>query len=95
MVREDWPAQVRLGRFNGAMLALPALSLMLKRHSSAGMHPRMDTITGAFQILWVYYGLLLASRPVEAWKVIAALINFSGVGAYRHFARIERAKQEG
>ena len=73
--------QVRMGRFNGVMLALPALSLMLNRRSSAGMHPRMHAIPGAFQILCVYYGLLLASRPAVAWNVIAALINFSSVGA--------------
>ena len=24
---------------------------------------------GAFQILWVYYGLLIASRPVVLWNV--------------------------
>jgi hypothetical protein len=27
-------------------------------------------------------------------NVIAVLINFSSLGAYRHFARIEKAKQE-
>jgi uncharacterized protein with PQ loop repeat len=74
--------------------AVPDLLAMLRRRSSAGMHPRMAAITGVFQILWVYYGLLIASRPVIAWNVIAVLINFSSVAAYRHFVRIEKAKQE-
>jgi uncharacterized protein with PQ loop repeat len=66
---------------------------MLKRRSSAGMNPRMAAILGVFQILWVYYGLLILSRPVILWNVIAVLINFLSVGAYRHFARIEKARQ--
>jgi hypothetical protein len=44
--------------------AVPDLVAMLKRRSSAGMNPRMAAIMGIFQILWVYYGLLIASRPV-------------------------------
>src|SRR5215831_10722652 len=75
--------------------AVPDLVAMLKRRSSEGMNPRMAAITGIFQILWVYYGLLIASRPVIAWNVVAVLINFLSVGAYRHFARIERAAQQG
>lgn len=67
--------------------AVPDLVAMLKRRSIAGMNPRMAAITGVFQILWVYYGLLIASRPVIAWNVVAVLINFLSVGAYRHFAR--------
>ncbi len=73
--------------------ALPDLLVMLKRRSSAGMNPRMATILGIFQILWVYYGLLIVSRPVIVWNVIAVLINFFSVGAYRHFARKETARQ--
>jgi MtN3 and saliva related transmembrane protein len=67
--------------------AVPDLVAMLKRRSSAGMNPRMAAIMGMFQILWVYYGLLIASRPVIAWNVIAVLINSLSVGAYLHFAR--------
>jgi MtN3 and saliva related transmembrane protein len=74
--------------------AVPDLVAMLKRRSSAGMNPRMAAIMGVFQILWVYYGLLILSRPVIAWNVIAVLINFLSVGAYSHFARKEKAKQE-
>jgi len=73
--------------------AVPDLVAMLKRRSSAGMNPRMAAIMGVFQILWVYYGLLIASRPVIAWNVIGVCINFLSVGAYRHFVRLEKAGQ--
>jgi MtN3 and saliva related transmembrane protein len=63
---------------------------MLRRRSSAGMNPRMVAIMGVFQVLWVYYGLLIASRPVIAWNVIAVLINFLSVGAYLYFVRKEK-----
>ena len=46
--------------------AVPDLITMIKRRSSADLNPRMAAIIGAFQILWVYYGLLIASRPVIA-----------------------------
>ena len=70
--------------------AVPDLIAMLRRRSSAGMNPRMVAIMGVFQVLWVYYGLLIASRPVIAWNVIAVLINFLSVGAYLHFVRKEK-----
>jgi MtN3 and saliva related transmembrane protein len=54
------------------------------------MNPRMAAILGVFQILWVYYGLLIASRPVIVWNVIAVLINFLSVGAYLHFVPKEK-----
>ena len=69
---------------------LPDLLAMFRRRSTAGMNPRMAGILGTFQILWIYYGLLIASRPVILWNVIAVIINFLSVGAYRHFARLER-----
>ena len=72
--------------------AVPDLIAMIKRRSSAGMNPRMAGIIGVFQLLWVYYGLLIASRPVIAWNVIAVLINFLCVGAYGYFVRAERAR---
>jgi uncharacterized protein with PQ loop repeat len=71
--------------------ALPDLVKMLRRRSSAGMAPMMATIMGLFQILWVYYGLLIDSRPVVAWNLIAVVINFLTVGVYRYFARKEKA----
>jgi uncharacterized protein with PQ loop repeat len=54
----------------------------------------MAAITGVSQIIWVYYGLLIASRPVVAWNVVAVIINFFSVGAYLHFRRREKLKQE-
>jgi MtN3 and saliva related transmembrane protein len=72
--------------------ALPDLIGMLKRRSSAGMNPRMAGITGAFQILWIYYGLLIASRPVILWNLIAVLINFLSVAAYYYFSRREKSE---
>ena len=62
---------------------------MLRRRSSAGMNPRMPGIMAAFQILWIYYGWLIASPPVILWNIVAVLINSFSVGAYIHFARKE------
>jgi MtN3 and saliva related transmembrane protein len=78
--------------FGTTFAAVPDLVAMLKRRSIAGMSPRMTAIIGAFQVLWVYYGLLILSRPVIAWNVVAVLINFLSVGAYFHFARKEKAE---
>jgi len=78
--------------FGTTFAALPDLLAMLKRRSSVGMNPRMAAITGVSQIVWVYYGLLIASRPVVAWNVIAVFINFISVGAYLHFLRREKIK---
>jgi len=75
--------------FGTTFAAVPDLVAMLKRRSSTGINPRMAAIMGVFQILWVYYGLLIASRPVIAWNVLAVLINFLSVGAYLHFVRKE------
>lgn len=73
---------------------LPDLIAMFRHRSSAGMNPRMAAILGMFQILWVYYGLLIASRPVIVWNVIAVLINFLSVSAYRHFVRRENRTRD-
>jgi MtN3 and saliva related transmembrane protein len=62
---------------------------MLKRRSSKGMNPTMAGIMGVFQIAWVYYGLLIASRPVIAWNMVAVVINLMTVRAYFRFARSE------
>jgi MtN3 and saliva related transmembrane protein len=72
--------------------AVPDLLAMLRRRSAAGMNPRMAGIMGVFQILWVYYGLLILSRPVIAWNVIAIFINSLSVAAYVHFVNKEKAK---
>jgi MtN3 and saliva related transmembrane protein len=70
--------------------AAPDLIAMLRRRSSAGINPRMAAIMGVFQILWIYYGLLIASRPVIVWNTIAVMINLLNVAAYRHFVRKEK-----
>ena len=77
--------------FGTTFAAVPDLVAMLKRRSSAGMAPRMAAIMGLFQILWVYYGLLIQSRPVIAWNVVAGLVNLLSVCAYAYFVRIEKA----
>ena len=78
--------------FGTTFAAVPDILAMLKRRSSAGINPRMAAIMGLFQILWVYYGLLILSRPVVVWNVIAVLINSLNVGAYMFFARKERSR---
>jgi len=82
-----------LAGFGTTFAAFPDLLAMLKRRSSLGMNPRMGAIMGAFQILWIYYGLLIASRPVIIWNVIAVFINFLTVGAYAYFLRREKEAQ--
>jgi MtN3 and saliva related transmembrane protein len=76
--------------FGTTFAGVPDLLAMLKRRSSAGMNPRMAGIIGVFQIAWVYYGLLIASRPVIVWNVIGVVINFVNVGAYLYFTRKAR-----
>ena len=77
--------------FGTTFAAMPDLIAMLKRRSSAGMNPRMAAIMGLFQILWVYYGLLIASRPVIIWNVISVLVNFLSVSAYFYFVHKENS----
>jgi len=62
--------------FGTTFAAVPDLITMLRRGSHLGVNPRMTVILGVFQILWIYYGLLIASRPVIVWNLIAVLINF-------------------
>jgi MtN3 and saliva related transmembrane protein len=50
----------------------------------------MAAIMGVFQIFWVYYGLLIASRPVVLWNVIGVATNLLSVAAYYHFVKRER-----
>ena len=75
--------------FGTTFAAFPDLVAMLKRRSSAGINPRMAGIMGVFQIAWVYYGLLILSRPVVVWNTIGVVINFLNVGAYLYFVRRE------
>jgi hypothetical protein len=53
----------------------------------------MAAILSVFQVLWVYYGLLIASRPVIAWNLIGVLTNSFSVGAYVYFVRKERRQK--
>ena len=69
---------------------LPDLIRMLRQRSSAGMNPTMAGITGGFQLLWIYYGFLIVSRPVIAWNLLGSLINLITVGAYLRFSRGDR-----
>jgi MtN3 and saliva related transmembrane protein len=78
--------------FGTTFAAMPDLIAMLRRRSSAGMNPRMAAIMGLFQILWVYYGLLIASRPVIIWNIVSVLVNFLSVGAYFYFAHKEKIR---
>jgi uncharacterized protein with PQ loop repeat len=70
--------------------SLPDLLAMLRRRSTAGMNPRMAAIMCVFQVVWLYYGLLIASRPVVAWNAVGIVINALNVGAYRYFLRAEQ-----
>ncbi len=81
--------------FGTTFAAMPDLIGMLKRRSSKGMNPTMAGIMGVFQIVWIYYGLLIGSRPVIMWNMIAVVINFLSVGAYVRFARRERERALG
>ena len=76
--------------FGTTFAAVPDLVQMLRRRSSAGMNPRMAAIMCAFQVVWIYYGLLIVSRPVIVWNALAVLINFVCVVACFHFASGER-----
>jgi uncharacterized protein with PQ loop repeat len=81
--------------FGTTFAGLPDLIAMLRRRSSAGMNPRMTAIMAVFQILWVHYGLLILSRPVIIWNVIAVFTNSLSVGAYFYFSRKEKNQTAG
>ena len=85
------PAQIIgvVAGFGTTFAALPDLIAMLKRRSSVGMNPRMAAIMGTFQILWVIYGVLIGSRNIIMWNVIAVVTNYLTVGAYMCFRRQE------
>lgn len=80
--------------FGTTFAAVPDLIKMFKRRSSKGINPTMAGIMGVFQILWVYYGLLIASRPVIAWNLVAVVVNFVTVGAYFRFAHSEKNQEK-
>ena len=72
--------------FGTTFAAFPDLFKMLKRRSAEGMNPTMAGIMGVFQVVWIYYGLLIGSRPVIAWNLIAVVVNLLSVAAYLRFA---------
>jgi MtN3 and saliva related transmembrane protein len=73
--------------FGTTFAAVPDLLGMFRRRSSKGINPTMAGIIGVFQIVWIYYGLLIGSRPVIAWNMIGVMINLLTVAAYLRFAR--------
>ena len=77
--------------FGTTFAGVPDLLAMLRRRSTSGMNPRMAAIMCVFQVIWAYYGVLIASRPVVIWNVIGVLVNALNVGAYFYFLRKEEA----
>ena len=73
--------------FGTTFAAVPDLIAMLRRRSSAGMNPKMAAIMGTFQSLWIWYGLVIVSKPV--------VTNAFMVGAYLHYARREWGRSQG
>jgi uncharacterized protein with PQ loop repeat len=78
--------------FGTTFAALPDLIAMLRRRSTAGMNPKMAAIMAVFQVLWIWYGLVIGSRPVVLWNMIAVVTNSFVVGAYQYYARRERRR---
>ena len=77
--------------FGTTFAAGPDLLAMFRRRSSAGANPRMAGILATFQVTWIYYGLLIDSRPVIIWNLVAVLINSLTVGAAIYFSRTKGA----
>lgn len=78
--------------FGTTFAALPDLIRMLRRRSCKGMNPTMAAILGVFQMVWIYYGVLIDSWPLVAWNVVAALVNAASVATYLWFARREKSQ---
>ncbi len=81
--------------FGTTFAAIPDLVTMIRRRSSQGINPTMASIMAVFQIAWIYYGLLIVSRPVIVWNVVGVATNSLTVWAYRSFARRERKETGG
>ena len=81
--------------FGTTFAAIPDLVKMIRRRSSRGINPTMASIMAVFQIGWIYYGLLIASRPVIVWNVVGVVTNSLTVWAYRSFSRREREQARG
>ena len=81
--------------FGTTFAAIPDLVKMIKRRSSQGINPTMASIMAVFQIAWIYYGLLVVSRPVIVWNVVGVVTNSLTVWAYKNFSRREREAARG
>jgi uncharacterized protein with PQ loop repeat len=81
--------------FGTTFAAIPDLVTMIRRRSSQGINPTMASIMAVFQIAWIYYGLLIVSRPVIVWNVVGVVTNSLTIWAYRTFARRERKETGG
>ena len=81
--------------FGTTFAAIPDLVTMIRRRSSRGINPTMASIMAVFQIAWIYYGLLIVSRPVIVWNVVGVATNSLTVWAYRSFSRREREEAGG
>lgn len=51
----------------------------------------MAGILAVFQVVWIYYGVLIGSRPLVVWNVIAVVVNVLTVTTYFGIARREKA----
>lgn len=80
--------------FGTTFAAAPDLYTMLKRRSAAGMNPTMAGMMGTFQIVWVYYGILIDSMPVIVWNIIAVAINSLMVAAFFYYAHAEKVNEK-
>jgi len=78
--------------FGTTFAAVPDLIALLKRKSSQGMRPRMAAIMGLFQIVWIYYGVLIESRPVIVWNTVAVAVNALMVGSFLYFQHKEKVR---
>ena len=78
--------------FGTTFAALPDLIKMVSRRSSRGMNPSMASILGVFQIVWIYYGVLIGSWPLVMWNVVAVVVNALTVATYVHLARREKSR---
>jgi MtN3 and saliva related transmembrane protein len=78
--------------FGTTFAVVPDLVKMFTQRSSKGINPTMPAILAVFQIIWIYYGVLIDSRPIVLWNVVAVCINSLSVAAYMHFARREKSQ---
>jgi MtN3 and saliva related transmembrane protein len=65
--------------FGTTFAAVPDLVRMLKHRSSRGMSPVMPALMAVFQVIWMYYGVLIESRPVVWWNIVAFAVNSMSV----------------